>query len=469
MPAIVRPRRHFSFADHAKSRPRDGIPADRLDAQIENLIDAIHSTQLALADIRRDDGQLKNASVALEQLAPIVRKAFTDDVVEHTRLAATRAEQGASRALLVENNVGLFARDAEAAAISAAEFLNAVNVARQGVDRSKQEVINAVDAIDDQTSDAENWANYAQAQAQNAQADEQQAAAWAEYLAGPVVDSAAAPAYIAGSPFGHGLYYQPVEGYGGNAGLWSAKWWAIYAAQLVGPWGFYYLGGWVSPPFPGAVNPDTGVQVPNPLAPGSFYYDLTTGQLLVWNGSEWTSPYALASGALSQFVYQATAGQLNFSGADYFGVTPNVGNSPSDVHLNGVRLVATIDYTINTATSVLTLVNISVTAGSILQWDLLVPPDDLVPGNVHSFKALLTPSAPDGTNKIFTMKYTHPTNGLQPVNVTDGAQLQVSIDGIVQEPGIDYSASANTLTMAVAPVNAARFWVVWFSNAVLTS
>jgi hypothetical protein len=98
----------------------------------------------------------------------------------------------------------------------------------------------------------------------------------------------------------------------------------------------------------------------------------------------------------------------------------------------------------------------------------LVPPDDLVPGNVHSFKIQLTPTAPDGTTTVFTMMYSHPVYGPQPANITDGAQLQVSIDGIVQEPGRDYTAAGNALTMIEAPATGARFWVVWFSNAVLT-
>lgn len=465
MPAIVRPRREFSFADYAKNL-RSPFPGDRLDAQIQNLIDAIHSTQAALADVRRDDGGLRNHIVELEQLAPKVRQTFTDDVIKHTIRNAIRAEQGAAVVEASEKTTQLFAQDAERAAISAAEFLNAVNAARTAVESRGNAIASLTDAVDAQASDAENWANWAQAQATNALAEQQQAAAWAEYLAGPVVNAADAPAYIAGTPWGHGLYYQPVEGYGGNAGLWSAKWWAIYAAQLVGPWGFYYLGGWPSPPMPGQANPDTGVKVPNPLAPGSFYYDTATGELYVWNGSEWKSPYVLASGAVANFVYQASAGQTVFTGPDFNGATPDVGASPSDVHLNGVRLVPAIDYSIDGET--LTLQNIAPTAGSIVQWDLLVPPDDLVPGNVHNFKAQLTPATADGTTRVFTLKYVHPVNGAQDVDVTDGSQLQVSIDGIVQEPGVDYTATGNTLTMAVAPVKAARFWVVWFSNAVLT-
>jgi hypothetical protein len=468
MPAIVRPSREFSFADWSKRHPREALPGDRLDAQIKNLIDAIHSTQLALAEIRRDDGKLKNAIVAIEQLAPSVRQTFCDDVIRYTYDAAIRAEQGAAVVRASERTAALFAQDAEAAAISSAQFLSATSNASNLVEKNTTRIINLADAVDDDATEAENWADYAQAQADNAIAAKDEALQWAEFLAGPVVSADEAPAYIADSPFPHGLYYQPVEGYGGVAGLWSAKWWAIYAAQLVGPWGFYYLGGWPTPPFPGATNPDTGVAVPNPLTPGSFYYDTTTDQLYVWDGTQWKSPYVLASGAVSRFVYLATAGQTAFSGADYNGATPDVGNSPSDVHLNGVRLVETIDYAIDAASSTLTL-SVPATVNSTVQWDLLVAPDDLVPGNIHAFKVQLTPALPDGTTKTFTMKYTHPVNGPTPVDITDGAQLQVSIDGIVQEPAVDYSGSGATLTMQTAPVAGARFWVVWFSNAVLTS
>jgi hypothetical protein len=462
MPAIVRPRRNTRFSDS----PRGQVAADLLDAQIHNLIEAIYSTQLALEDIRRADGRIKSHAVGPEQLSADLIDHLVVGIHKHTSQQAYRAEVGAAKANNSEQNTALYARDAEAAAISASQFLAAVNTAVEIVKNSEKTVDSHLTAVEAEATDAENWANYSKAQADNAIAAKNEATQWAEYLAGPVVNPEEAPAYIQDHPFGHGLYYQPVEGYGGNAGLWSAKWWAIYAAQLVGPWGFYYLGGWEGPPYPGSINPDTGVKVPDPLAPGSFYYDITTGTIYVWNGSEWKSPYVLASGMSSRFVYEATDGQTVFSGADFNGAVPTVGLSPSDIHLNGVRLVDTLDYAVDTSTSTLTLA-IAAPAGSIVQWDLLVPSDDLVPGNIHSFKTIIAP-APNGSATTFTMTYAHPTGGILPVEVTDGAQLQVSVDGIVQEPGVDYSATDDVLTMAKAPAADCRFWVVWFSNAVLT-
>lgn len=464
MPALKRPSRDFSFANYAKNHPREPLPADRLDVQIQNLVEAIYSTQVALADIRRDDGQLRNQSVGADQLAAELKhtRAEIDSVEARVIRNAQISVLASNRVTDTVRDIDLRARDAENAAVSAAEFLSAVNRAHQLVEQNTHRVINLTDTIDDQTTDAENWANYALAQASVAETNQEQAGAWAEYLAGPVVNPNDAPAYIAGTPWGRGLYYQPVEG--GLAGLWSAKWWALYAQALVGPWGFYYLGGWANPPIPGSSNPSTGVAVPAPIAPGSFYYNTTTGQIYVWNGTSWVTPNTLAAGLANAYVYVATAGQKVFSGPDANARTPVVGSSPSDVHLNGVKLVPTTDYSINTSTNTLTLV-VPATINSIVQWDLLASPATLAPGAVNAFKVQLTPPAPDGSNKIFTMQYMSPTLGLKPVNISDGSQLQVSLDGIVQEPGGDYTATAATLTFALAPPANSHFWAVWFANS----
>lgn len=60
---------------------------------------------------------------------------------------------------------------------------------------------------------------------------DQRALQWAEYLAGPIVNTDDAAAYIAGSPFPAGLYGDAVQGQSG--GMFSAKYWALQAQQLV--------------------------------------------------------------------------------------------------------------------------------------------------------------------------------------------------------------------------------------------
>jgi hypothetical protein len=81
---------------------------------------------------------------------------------------------------------------------------------------------------------------------------------------------------------------------------------------------------------------------------------------------------------------------------------------------------------------------------------------------VDCFK--VEPLVPDGVKKAFTLTYIDPTAGppAVAVNAGTGAQLIVSLDGVIQEPMVDFGASGNTLTMTVAPPADSRFWAVWF-------
>jgi len=456
MTAIVSPRRTTLFSD----RPRGQVQADLLDAQLHNLIEAIASTQRALQDIRRDDGKLHAGSVGSDQLAIEIKhtRAEMDTIESRVVATAEMVTAAAAEVAAIARDIHLRAIDAETAAQS---VLGGVSVVQHNVATATDAVSDAENSADRAESaaiDAKNSASFSDIQAKNAMAEEQMAGAWAEYLAGPVVDHTKAPAYISGSPWGSGLYYQPVEGMGGVGGLWSAKWWSLRAQQLVGSWGFYYLGAWPSPPLPGSINPDTGQSVPTPILEGSFYYDLTAEQLYIWNGSAWVSPFILTPGYQNTYVYIATSNQTVFSGADVNGATPYLEQAETEVHLNGIKLVALMDYTVDVPTSTLTLFT-PAPINSIVQWDLLVPADQLASGAVDTLKGVLSP-VPDGTTTIFTMSYQS-----QPISVTDAAQVQVNLDGVTQEPHIDYSAMGGTLTMAEAPPAGARFWILWFAKS----
>jgi len=462
MAALKPPTQQVSFADIARNNPRGPFPGDRLDAQIENLIEAIRSTQQALKDIRADDGKLKAHSVGNTQLAVELKhtRAEIDSVETRVMAAAQTAVTAANLIHERGRDTHLRALDAEAAASTAAGFLTAINAANALIESNTHLAINATDTVQTQTSDAENWANYSQAHAEVSETNQEQAAAWAEYLAGPVVNPNDAPAYTQSTPWGHGLYYQPVEG--GLAGLWSAKWWALYAQQLVGHWNFYYLGAWPEAPMPGDTNPNTGLTTPNPLAPGSFYYNTETGQLYIWDGTQWVTPIKMTPAYQANYVYVATAGQTSFSGPDANSNIPTITNNDSDVHLNGIRLVGGSDYTIDEATSTLTLA-VGATANSIIQWDLLVEASQLAPGAISVFKLILSPT-PDGTNRVFTMEYNNPTQGRLPIASTQVAEVAISMDGIVQEPAVDFTATGSTLTMSSAPPLGCRFWGTWHAS-----
>lgn len=458
MITVKRPSRLFSFSDYAKSRPRDPPPGDRLDAMFIELISAISTTQDALAEIRRDDGALRSGSIGADQLQPQLFNEMIENIgraVEPVRDVIRSATVTVTKS---ERNASLYAKDAERAVAVAQQLVHGLDALRHLIEQRAQIGQQVADDADTHATDSENWANYSKAQADNAIAAKDEALQWAEYLAGPVVDAAAAPAYIADSPFPHGLYYQPVEG--GAAGLWSAKWWALFAQQMVGKAGIYYLGPWDHPPLAGEQNPETGQVVPTPVAPGSLYYDVTTGQLNVWDGTQWKQPTALGQAYQARFTYIAAAGQQDFSGADLSGATPNVGTAPSDVFVNGVRLVPTDDFTVDGSTSTLHI-NSPLTVNSMVQWDLLIPAGQVAPGAVEAFK--IKTLSPDGTAQDFPLQYIDPGSGATTDAVVgDGVQLLVSLDGCVQEPGVDYTANGSTLHMAVAPDADARLWAIWY-------
>jgi hypothetical protein len=451
----------FSFTDWNKSNGNRPPPGDRLDAQIDLLVNAIFSTQKALAEIRRDDGRLHNSSVAVEQLDPALVASIGAAIERRTAINVVEAQQHADRAQLAENDLSLFARDAEAAAISASQFLSAVNTAHQLIEQQASRITNLATTVDVDAVETENWATTPRRRPTTRSRPR------TRRCNGPSISpvpssmpttrrpTSRAHRSRTGSTTSRSRAMAASPACGRRSGGRSTP------RSSSGPWGYYYLGGWSDPPLPGETNPNTGIKVPNPIAPGSTYYDLDQDQLYVWNGTTWISPLTLAPGFVQQLVYTAVAGQTVFSGADMHGTVPNVGTSPSDVHVNGVRQIPGDDFTV--AGNVLTLADAS-TAGTMVQWDLMIPASQLAPGAVFSFKIhTLTPT---GTLRDFTLEYTDPGTGMPALAaVGDAAQLDVVLDGIPQEPGPDFTASGSTLHLVVAPRSDAKLWAVWHRPA----
>jgi hypothetical protein len=460
MVTVRRPQRIFSFSDHSQMRPKEPPPGDRLDAQFHELAEAIRTTQDALAEIRRDDGQLKNRTVTEHHLVDGLLADIKTNLTSELAPFALSVAGASANAIEAERNAALYAKDCERAVAVATTLVNGMAALRHLIETKSDVNARAADIADMFATEAENWANYSHAQADNAIAAKDEALQWAEYLAGPVVDSGAAPAYIAASPFPHGLYSQPVEG--GLAGLWSAKWWALQAYNLVGAAGQFFLGPWPGGPLPGEQNPSTGQVAPMPIPPGSIYYDTTTSQIMVWDGTAWKHAVGLLSpAAQAHYVYNATAGQQNFSGPDLSGQTPVVGDQPSDVHVNGVRLVNGLDYSVDTGTNTLHI-SAALPVNSTVQWDLMASP--AVPAaSVQAWK--IKPLTPNGSSQDFPLRYASGASTLD-ANVGSSPELLVALDGAMQEPGSDFTASGATLHMAVAPGADADLWAVWYQPEV---
>lgn len=467
MATLRRPTRTYSFSDWMKRNGNLPPPGNELDGVLHDLRECILSTQDALGELRRDDGRLRNATVGAEQLQPALITNITGDVTKITSALTDAVARAISANRITVEDIALLAKDAEAAAITTGKWLSQVKSIEKRLLEATTRAELASHEVETFTTDSQNWAIYAQAQAENAQAAEGQSLKWAEYIAGPVVAGPDAPEFIRQSPYPRGLFYQPVEGYGGLGGLWSAKWWAIYCQQLVGWISTYYLGAWDHPPSPGESNPDTGQTVPDPLGPGSIYFNIEDDQLYLWTGEAWVKPFSLTGGLTSRFSYKATASQTQFLGVDLFGKTPTFDASTQhDVHVNGVKLVLDDgsgkgDYVVDHTTYKLTLLD-PVTVNSIVQWDLLVGAEKLAPGAAVIYK--MDTLAPDGAKTVFTLTYTGPGGPGQVPTIGKAAELQVVLDGIPQEPVTEYTATGATLTMVTAPPATSRLWVIWFKS-----
>lgn len=440
--------RQYSFSGFEAHNPGQPKPGDRLDSELDDLSVAVRGTQSALALLQRDDGQLANGSVGVDQLMPglfddIAEAIITAAAVEANRAAnyaqaaARSAASSQSAASSVDSSAQLFAGVTAFSESEQAIAQTAAFDAEQSAQEAAESALRAEQA-----------ANAAAGAVAETQANEETSYRWAEYLAGPV-----APAPATGP--GGTPYPEAVDD-----GMWSAKWWALRAADLVGRFGSMYLGAWGTPPLVGNAG--------QPLAPGMFYYQYPPGILLMWDGERW-EPFTTPTPAVATtYVYQATAGQTVFSGMDRFGSLLTYDQDypePTDVHVNGVRLVNSRgtgfgDFSVDTVAGSVTILDPDgLVANSIVQIDLLMPRERLVPviSTVSIQKLQDVSSTFDGTAVAFPIR--NITDGT-PITVGSPMELSISLDGVMQEPAVDYTVSGSTLTFALPPPAGTRFWSV---------
>jgi hypothetical protein len=94
----------------------------------------------------------------------------------------------------------------------------------------------------------------------------------------------------------------------------------------------------------------------NALLTGALYFDTTSEKMKVYTGTSWVDAGSAVNGTAERYVYTATAAQTTFA------VTYDVGFV--DVYLNGVKLVASVDFTASSGTNV--VLATGATAGDIV-------------------------------------------------------------------------------------------------------
>jgi hypothetical protein len=237
---------------------------------------------------------------------------------------------------------------------------------------------------------------------------------------------------------------------------WSSRWWAAKAAGAFGMLAWWYMGAWPDPGPPTTPYTQDG----QPIPVGAMYFNTTHNVLMVWNGSVWVSTLPGSSKTITQSLYyHATAGQTVFplTVNDYYGHNFSYNQTITEgtqVIVNGDR-VEPNTFSINVPTSVVTFTNPITPAGTLVVFDILTPPSQFAAGI-----CLVNPIAPDGTATTFGSLTI--VSGGTPVNATRSEDLSVSLDGVIQEPVIDYTAFGNSITFTTPPAADSVVFMIFF-------
>jgi hypothetical protein len=233
-----------------------------------------------------------------------------------------------------------------------------------------------------------------------------------------------------------------------------------------------------------------------PVPTQLFQAHRTEDKVWVWDGIAWyidstasALARALSPAAAARLVYAVSDSTTALPTAvpDLFGTSYVLSAvapfEPVQVYLNGVLLVldpdgsgAIGDYVVHRDTSTIELL-VPPAHDGIVQIDILLPSQRAVLGAVNVYTLLDFDSdwaedvdAPpaglqDGSNAAFPIYYQEAGGQARPASVTRSAQVEIYLDGVRQQPDVDYTASGAVLTMASPPAADAAFWGVWYQPA----
>jgi hypothetical protein len=427
--------RQYSFTDHQINNPKAPPPGDRLDGELDRAVKAIARTIEWAGVSLGPDGELRDGAIG--------QKHFQPELFDHIGATAVREAQR------LADVAADAARQAQAAADMVRDALRvaleqhagvAATVARAGVAAQ-----DSADDARDAASSAQDAANSAAAAANSAgNADGSEAVcvdygvltqAWAEHMPDTIPPNILATMDVTGDH-------------------WSSRWWANNAAQIVTDASgdavcaiqSYWLGAYANPP--------THTTCGDPVSAGAMYWNTTSQTTQVYDGVIWHDVVQPAPATVSEYLYLPAAPTTVFTGVDYHGNTMvlDAVNAEIAVYLNGVKLLNVLDYTLTSSSVTLTS---SVTVPSTVEVIGLkkVSPVSVPPSGVKVNTSIWTF---DGVTKTFPLQ--NSTGGtLTPPGSVD---CIVSLNGIIQEAGGDYTTRAGFIDFIVAPEADADKWMV---------
>ena len=431
MPSIARPQKVYDFTAHARRQPTAPPPGDRIDAQLQNHADAITAVQMAVERLEANltkpidvEGPARAILAHAERATQEIRRTSGDAaaIVDQAKLQlarmfaeADRAREAADRA---EARLAAAVLEAQASPAPAPNFYPGQAMPSLGYGAGGP-------YAGDDAGAAAVSADYAEV-----------AIKWAEWMPDTIPPNILAVNAISGDH-------------------WSSRWWANRSANAFGMLAWWYLGAWPDPGPPSTPNDPTG----HPLPTGAVYFNTTHNQMMVWNGSAWiANAFSPAKNAVASLYYHATAGQTVFplTTADLYGQSFafNAAAPESvEVFVAGDRIERGL-YTVNTTTSTVTFATGITPAGTSVIFDLLAPASEFAAGI-----CLVNDIVPDGSTTIFHL--TVRVDG-RAVAATRSEELTVSVDGVVQEPVVAYTAAGDTITFSTAPASDSLVFIIWF-------
>jgi len=444
--AIERPTKLFDFGAVQVA------PAYEIDRQFDNHKRSIDGLIKQLAKVMRADGKLNNDVITPESFPK-----QTLSKIEASALSEARAIQAQTQTLLndvVRRQAAISKSTDELRALIQRNFAD--NQATRDVGAQVQVQARAMSAqvapmmMEVQTQSAQTFddANEILRQAAVAEDWANVSIAWAEHMPDTIPPNILATNAITGEH-------------------WSSRWWAMKSANAFGMMAMLYCGASDVPP----VETLTG----DPLTPGCLYFDTNTNTMQVWNGSAW-QPFTVPQKAFtSSLYYVASANQQQFplTTADLYNNTFTINTQDPEgieCYVNGARLTPDNNPGLLTGDFFVSIVNSSITlaqplpAGAMVAVDVLQTASQLAPGAVaiHPCVNINTPPGyQDGVRASFVL--TVKSDGTAP-NLAGPEELLVSVDGVIQEPGVQYAASADTVTFLQAPTADAYVFISWFKT-----
>jgi hypothetical protein len=194
-----------------------------------------------------------------------------------------------------------------------------------------------------------------------------------------------------------------------------------------------------------------GSVAPDAPQPGDFWLNSNDDSVWIWNGSEWVP---VGSGGLtadvSEFFYTAQTDTDLFGGADMFGNSPiDLTKVNVNVYLNGVRLTDMVDWHVVDELHVRTVR--PVVKGSVVIVEAIVKPQTIV---ATTGKKIDTSGwVFDGGSRTFQII----VDG-RPYSPSSAADVFISIDGVLLDPGVDFYVTEDQVTFCEAPQPDARKW-----------